>query len=166
MWDFLDSIICAFWPATRCWWDLTGAGVALAVHVLAFLGFAAFDGGAAVSRSAATDAAESMGSGQCQTEFGDIGHGYDRAHSLREADGRTEELQPEEQGQEKFSTPADVYCGDQRVRRRRTAQRRSSHGEADRQAFGISDDHGAQRREGDLRTSRLWFLLLGSGTGL
>src|SRR6266576_5484493 len=79
MWDFLDSIICAFWPATRCWWDLTGAGVALAVHLLAFLGFAAFDGGAAVSRSAATDAAESMGSGQCQTEFGDIRHGYDRA---------------------------------------------------------------------------------------
>src|SRR6266436_1395266 len=108
MWDFLDSSICAFWPVTRCWWDLTGTAAATAVHVLAFLGFAAFDGGAAVSRSAATDAAESMGSGQCQTEFGDIRHGYDCAHGLWEADGSTKELQPEEQGQEKFSPPADV----------------------------------------------------------
>jgi hypothetical protein len=74
------------------------------VHVLAFLGLAAFDGGTTVSRSATTDAAEGMGSGQCPTEVGDFRHGYDRAHGLREADGSTEELQPEEQGQEKFST--------------------------------------------------------------
>src|SRR6266576_1910583 len=123
MWDFLDSIICAFWPATRCWWDLKGAGVATAVHVLAFLGFAAFDRGAAVARSAATDAAESMGSGQRQTDVGDFGHRYDCAHGLRAADGSTEELQPEEQGQEKFSTHSDLFGGDQRVCRRRTAQR-------------------------------------------
>jgi len=95
-----------------------------------------------------------------------LGHGYDRAHGLREADGSTEKLQPEEQGQEKFSTSADVYCGDQRVRRRRTAQRRSSHREADRQAFGIGDNQRAERRGGDLRASRLWFLLLGSGREL
>jgi len=43
-----------------------------------------------------------MGSGQCETEVGDFGHGYDRAHGLREADGSTEKLQPEEQGQENF----------------------------------------------------------------
>jgi hypothetical protein len=119
------------------------------VHVLAFLGLPAFDGGAAVSGSATTDAAESMGSSQCQTEVGDFRHGYDCAHGLREAGGSTEELQSEEQGQEKFSTPSDVYCGNQRVRRRRTAQRGSSHGEADRQAFGIGDEHRAERRESD-----------------
>src|SRR5947208_5535354 len=98
MWDFLDSIICAFCPATRCWWGsyYKGAGVATAVHVLAFLGFAAFDGGAAVARSAATDAAESMGSGPRQTDIGDFRHRYDRAHGLREADGSTEKLQSEE----------------------------------------------------------------------
>src|ERR1019366_5600201 len=43
--------------------DLKGAGVATAVHVLAFLGLAAFECRAAVARSAGTDAAESMGAG-------------------------------------------------------------------------------------------------------
>src|SRR5216684_2496453 len=98
------------------------------MHLLAFLGLAAFDGGAAV--------------------------------------GSTEELQSEEQGEEKFSTPADVSCGNQRVRRRRIAQRRSPHGDADRQAFRIGDDHRTERREGGLRASRLWFLLLGSSADL
>src|SRR5216683_949206 len=72
----------------------------------------------------------------------------------------------EVQGEEKFSTPADVSCGNQRVRRRRIAQRRSPHGDADRQAFRIGDDHRTERREGGLRASRLWFLLLGSSADL
>jgi len=86
--------------------------------VLAFLGFAPFVCRAAVARSAATDAAESMGSRQCKTDVGDFRHRYDRAHDLRKAAGGTERLQPEEQRQEKLSTDSDVCGGDQRVRSR------------------------------------------------
>src|ERR1019366_8749647 len=95
--------------------DLKDAGVATAVHVLAFLGLAPFECRAAVARSTATDAAESMGSRQCPADFGDFRHGYDRAHGIRETDGSTKGLQPEEQGQEKFSTHSDVSGGNQRV---------------------------------------------------
>ena len=92
MWDFLGSIICVFWSGPDVGGDLTGAGVATALHVLTFLGLAAFDSGAAVSRSATTDAAENMGRGQCETAVGDFAHGCDCAHGLWEAAGSTEEL--------------------------------------------------------------------------
>ena len=57
-----------------------------------FLGLASLEGRAAVARSAATDAAKSMGSCACETDFGDFRHGYDRAHGIREADGSKAKL--------------------------------------------------------------------------
>jgi hypothetical protein len=93
-------------------------------------------------------------------------NGYDRARGVWQADGSQEELHPEDQGQEKFSTHSDFSGGNQRVHRWRNAQRRASYPDADRQAFGIGDDDCAERREGNLRASRLWFLLLGGGAGL
>src|SRR5712692_3829941 len=80
--------------------------------------------------------------------------------------GARKSYNPKNKGKKSFQPPADVSCGNQRVRRRRIAQRRSPHGDADRQAFRIGDDHRTERREGGLRASRLWFLLLGSSADL
>src|SRR4029077_6822300 len=54
-------------------WDLEGAAVAAAVHLLAFLGLLAWERCTTVARSSATDAAESVGGGPCEADGRDSG---------------------------------------------------------------------------------------------
>ena len=82
--------------------NLKGAGVATAVHVLAFLGVATFECRAAVARSAGTDAAESMGSRQCQTVVRDFRHGYDVHTVYGKQMGARKSYNPKNKGKKSF----------------------------------------------------------------
>ena len=59
-----------------------------------FLTGLAADGGSATVETAAPLAGTGLGSGQRAAAFDHSGYRYDRAHSLRPADGRAQELQP------------------------------------------------------------------------
>src|SRR5205085_10601533 len=82
----------------------------------------------------------------------------------RPPDGRTQELQPEEQGQEELPADSDVSVRDTRIHQRRTAQWGSTRRRADRTASGKRVRGPAADSADDLCAGRFWILLLGCGT--
>src|SRR5260370_5492982 len=143
-----------------------GVASAAAMYLLAVSGSAASGRGAATAGSAAADAGTSVGSGPRPTGGGDAGHRHDRAHLVRPADGRAQELQPPEQGQEERPTDPDVYGGDAGGPQRRGAQRRSTHGRAERPASGKCVRGPAAAGTDHLCSRRLGLLLCGRGERL
>jgi hypothetical protein len=92
------------------------------------------------------------------------------AHALRPPDGRTQELQPEEQRQEKLPAHADLHRRDAGIRLGRIAQWRPPRGQTARRSYteracGTAAGRGAGLRPGRAqRAPRI--LLPGSGRGL
>ena len=76
---------------------------AAAMHLLAVSGLAASERGRADPAHPADDAAAGVGSRACGTENRHLGHRHHGAHPVRPPNGRAQELQPEEPGQEKLS---------------------------------------------------------------
>src|ERR1035441_24705 len=87
------------------------------------------------------------------------------AYASQTTDGRTQQLQPEEQRQEELSADADVYRRDARIRVGRVAQRRPSQRQADRRSSTKRACGPAARCEADLRPGRFGVLLLGRCRG-
>src|ERR1022692_2359045 len=130
------------------------------VHAVAVSGCAALERGRADPECAAADAGTGVGGGQRAVDGGHSGHGHDRAHAVWQADGGTEELQPQEQRQEELSADSDVSSGDAGIRGRRVAQRRPAHGQrgGGTSAPGLRSAAGV--READLRAGGFRVLLL------
>src|ERR1019366_9944610 len=82
-----------------------GIAAATAEHLLAVSGLAAFGHRTAVVGGAAADAGTGVGGGTRRTRVSDARHRHHGANAVRPPDGRAQELQPKEQGQEKL--PAD-----------------------------------------------------------
>src|ERR1035438_9630652 len=88
------------------------------------------------------------------------------AHALRTADGRTQELQPQEQRQEKLPAHADVSGRDAGVRLGRIGQRGSPHGQADRRSYTQRARGFATEGDAGLRPRGFGVLPPGSGRGV
>ena len=114
----------------------------------------------------ANHARTGLGGGQCEVGGRHHRHRHHGAHALRPADGRTQELQPEEQRQEELPADADVHRRDAGIRLGRIAQRRPAHGQTDWRSHTECVRGPAAGREADLRPGRFGVLLPGSGRGL
>src|ERR1019366_2284903 len=83
--------------------------------------------------------------------------------TVRPPDGRAQELQPKEQGQEKLPANPDVLVGDAGIRQRRTTQWGSADRRADRPPPGKCVRRPAAGGEDDLCAGRFGVLLQGGG---
>src|SRR6516162_1933118 len=83
-------------PGSDADWNLAGGEVTTAMYLLAFLDLLASDRRPATVEAAAPTAGTNLGSSERATAFDHSRYRYDRAHSLRSADGGAQELQPEE----------------------------------------------------------------------
>src|ERR1035441_9508284 len=70
-----------------------------------------------------------LGGGQCEAGYRHHRYRHHGAHAVRPTDGRTQELQPEEQRQEELPADTDVYSRDAGIRLGRIAQRRPARSE-------------------------------------
>src|SRR5271170_34641 len=96
--------------------DSESLAFAAAMHVLAVSGLAASECGRTDSAHPADYAAARVGSRACGTENHHLGYRHHGAHPIRPPNGRAQELQPEEPGQEKLSAHPYVPGRDARVR--------------------------------------------------
>src|ERR1019366_9337647 len=138
-----------------------GVGVAAALHLLEVSGVVAFGGSAATAAGTAEDARTGLGGGQPAVDLHHVGHRYYRAHALWPTDGRSEKLQPEEQGQEELSAHPYLSGGNPRIHLGRVAQWRSADGPADRAPSGECFRRSPAVHRKDLRPGGCWFLLSG-----
>jgi len=107
-----------------------------------------------------------LGGSQCETGVRHPRYRYDGAHAVRPADGRTQGLQPEEQGQEELPADADVYRRDAGIHMGRIAQRRPAQRQTDWRSYSEGVCGPAGMRQADSRQGRFRILLLGSHRGI
>ena len=145
--------------------DPEGLAAAPAIDLLALPGLAERECGRSDAVGSAPDAGASVGGCERAVEHGDAGHGHDRAHALRQPDGRPQELQPEEQGQEELPADADLHCRDPGVPVGRPAQRGPPSGKEIARHIGAAFT-ALPAGEEETGAGRFGLLLLGGGRGL